>query len=681
MVYYYPLTEQLKTLMQLPEYRELLLYESRRSRSDAWISDVYDTPRWRKIAGAPTATLERIVLHYCVDGFPVYGRKEILSAKPLQTMILSLAPWLRSQSKHMLVQMLIPAGLKGVAAKKYYDWAANFEMNSLNRRGVDGVRVLIYGDTLDTPGRRELLNIQSVSAFYPCPHCLHTWQPGLRRQVHAGFRRFLPENSRWRQREFTFNGHRYMFRDVEVRAPPLTRTDETVGVMVSLATPGKPFYGHKGPRFFDKWIGTTIEASACDLMHDKKIFCEMCIKGLVGHSSNGMYKGWAKDNQHRADCKAYNIFPDFHNGTNIRPPWRLSKDAVKTVDRRVCRMWWPHYVDKLCRDNHSFWTRSDRMWKATHKHYALMVILPTCLHGFVPAVHTALLTIVDALRRLDGEVISIAEALRRGVEPGSFVIAKDPELCRMWGQQLIRGLILLEGSFPVAHINPGLHHMVHYAAQTVVLGLLRWLGMQAFERNNKRVKSLVRNTNQPLATLAHNLLLDIATRFISLSERPDSEFSERPPLCILLSRRPGLHTVTRRERFFLSVYGITSFACVRVWMAARIVNVHFRAGEWGSHRCGSVIVMMYGGRSRYCVVQKFLRVQRRSFAQVMWLSKPKYPYAPNRLVVRVRVLPPNVGRCIVAVEDIVPCRVGVIPDDDGVHYFMLREKGVDRVSR
>ena len=427
-------------------------------------------------------------------------------------------------------------------------------------------------------------------------------------------------------------------------------------------------------------LGTSFEGSACDPMHDEKVFCEMFVKCLVGRGSNGMYKGWSKDAQHRADCRAYNIFPDFVNDEDTLPPWRLSKAGVKILDQRVCSMWWPHYLDKLCRDGHSFWTHSDRMWKAAHKEYVLMVILPTCLHGFVPKVHTALLTIVEALRRLHGEVLSINEALRRGVEPGSSVLPACEQRVRMWGEQLLRGMILLEGTFPVAHINPASHHFVHYGGQTAKLGSLGWLSMKTFERNNKRIKGLVRNTNEPISTLANNIMLDIATRFISLSDRPDSEFSERPPFCLLLARRPGRYTVTQRERFDLSVHGITSFGCVRVFAVARILNVHFRAGEWGSQRCGSVIVTNYCGRSRYCVVQKFLRVQRRSFAQVMWLSKPIYPYAPNRLVVRVRVLEPNVHRCIVAVEDIVPTRIGVIPDEDGVHYFMLREKGIDSVN-
>ena len=58
----------------------------------------------------------------------------------------------------MLVHVLIPAELKGQSAKKYYDWFGT-EMTDLFRNGVDGVRIMLYGTTLDTPGRRKLLNM------------------------------------------------------------------------------------------------------------------------------------------------------------------------------------------------------------------------------------------------------------------------------------------------------------------------------------------------------------------------------------------------------------------------------------------------------------------------------------------------------------------------------------------
>lgn len=108
------------------------------------------------------------------------------------------------------------------------------------------------------------------------------------------------------------------------------------------------------------------------------------------------------------------------------------------------------------------------------------------------------------LRQLDGYLLSIFESLTRGVRPGSHVANKEE--VSMWGEMLVRGLVLLEGSFPVSHLNPALHHLVHYGMQTAKGGLLRWVAMWCFERNNKRMKRLVRNTGARCeSSLAGNL--------------------------------------------------------------------------------------------------------------------------------------------------------------------------------
>ena len=238
--WYFPLCEQIRSMIQIPHFRECLMYEKthrrlRRCHSDNFMCDIYDSPRWKEFAGPPGNNLTRIVLHSCVDGCPAFDREQVESVKPIQYWFCNLPPWLRYKLRYMLVHALIPAHLKGQAAKKYYDWLGT-EMTDLFRNGVDGVRIMIYGSTLDTPGRRELLNMQAVTAFYPCPHCLHTWQPGLRTQVYGGYRRFLPVDSPWRQKTFRFNGHLYQYRDVEQRPPPALRTDRNVQVMAARGT-------------------------------------------------------------------------------------------------------------------------------------------------------------------------------------------------------------------------------------------------------------------------------------------------------------------------------------------------------------------------------------------------------------------------------------------------------------
>ena len=73
--WYIPLKNQLLTLLKNPEYRELLLWETRRGSATGYMSDVYDTPRWREVAGEATKTLSRIVYQICVDAFPWQSRK------------------------------------------------------------------------------------------------------------------------------------------------------------------------------------------------------------------------------------------------------------------------------------------------------------------------------------------------------------------------------------------------------------------------------------------------------------------------------------------------------------------------------------------------------------------------------------------------------------------------------
>ena len=111
--WYFPIRDQLRSLLKSPKYRDLLMYESRRKRNHTVMSDIYDSPRWHEIAGPPTVNLERIVIQLCVDGIPAHNRKECGSVKPIQSMILSLPPWLRYQANNMLVHMILPAHLKG----------------------------------------------------------------------------------------------------------------------------------------------------------------------------------------------------------------------------------------------------------------------------------------------------------------------------------------------------------------------------------------------------------------------------------------------------------------------------------------------------------------------------------------------------------------------------------------
>lgn len=114
---------------------------------------------------------------------------------------------------------------------------------------------------------------------------------------------------------------------------------------------------------------------------------------------------------------------------------------------------------------------------------------------------------------------------------------------------------------------------------------------------------------------------------------------------------------------------------------AYVLGVHFKVDEWGSRRCGSVVTTIHEGRSRYCIVNDFIRVANKDFACVTWLSKPHYPYAPIPLVVRVHLHAEiqNTMPSLLPLNTIDPTPVLVEPDNDDVHYYMMRVQGFDRV--
>ena len=122
------------------------------------------------------------------------------------------------------------------------------------------------------------------------------------------------------------------------------------------------------------------------------------------------------------------------------------------------------------------------MWKARRKYRLLYFMLVTQLRDQVPAVCNALNLFVWAMRRLEGQVYSydVAVSPEMNILPGSRAVhiagLDQAEV------DLKLGLSLLEGCFPVSHLNPGLKHFVHCPEFTRSHSILRILWMMAFER-------------------------------------------------------------------------------------------------------------------------------------------------------------------------------------------------------
>lgn len=166
---------------------------------------------------------------------------------------------------------------------------------------------------MDTKGREELLGMVTCQSYQGCAVCTHSWSPGAlagkRQCICDGYRRFLSSTSRARQKEFTYKGHRYQYRNVEERAKPVTRDDEFVRKAVSLATERKSFAGHKTAPLPARWSGYSWwSMNVPDLMHDMKNLCDTIVRILVGKTSDG-YTGWSKDAAHRKQSETLGVFP------------------------------------------------------------------------------------------------------------------------------------------------------------------------------------------------------------------------------------------------------------------------------------------------------------------------------------------------------------------------------------
>ena len=124
---------------------------------------------------------------------------------------------------------------------------------------------------------------------------------------------------------------------------------------------------------------------------------------------------------------------------------------------------------------------------------------------------------------------------------------------------------------------------------------------------------------------------------------------------------------------------------IHEFKVAHILGKHFRAGEWGSFRCGSVITCVMEGCSLYARVNRFLKVDNddcEGYASVTWFGIPNYPFVIP-LVVKCSKSEPDhlvdeLG-CIIRVTQIDPSQVMVERSIYRTHCFMMRDSGFDTV--
>ena len=249
-VFYFPLRTKLQALLKNPNYRHMINHECFREKVPDIMSDVFDSPAWERFMGPVVFPNNRIGLQICMDGIPAFSFAKDLSLKPVECKVLSLPPSVREKIDNILLMMLMPDTIK-TGQKKYFDFAAHYELRDLYQSGVEGVKVKIFASSMDTPGRAEMLGMQNCQAYQSCCVCTHTWSRGPRTKcMYDGYRCFLPTGSPGRQQRVVWRGHVFHYRDCEARPIPERRTDSLVYASVKMAEDRRqPILGHSGLDF------------------------------------------------------------------------------------------------------------------------------------------------------------------------------------------------------------------------------------------------------------------------------------------------------------------------------------------------------------------------------------------------------------------------------------------------
>ena len=122
-----------------------------------------------------------------------------------------------------------------------------------------------------------------------------------------------------------------------------------------------------------------------DIAHNLSCVWLMFVRIIVGVDP-------LHDRRHRAECELRNVFPTIwlrNRGAQAPLPWRLSGENLDAVDARVCSLVYPHHCVTVGNIHRSFWKDSTCAWKMSQRIFAMLIIMSTCLRGYIPALHTA----------------------------------------------------------------------------------------------------------------------------------------------------------------------------------------------------------------------------------------------------------------------------------------------------
>jgi len=289
--------------------------------------------------------------------------------------------------------------------------------------GVQLIHTLLRLHSL-LPARQRRFSILFVARMLPQGNfffkysftllCRACREPGLgdeTKLIFDGYRTYLSTASRGRRRRVGYRGQLYEYYRECTRPPPKIRDNDFVGDAIAFAIHRKsPFMGHKRLPLMSRWPGFDwYRMNPPDVMHglsfiwklpiyyiykpnysltvcsvllfsDSKIVCEMLLKIMIGpglrvvEDLQGGWR-WSKDSKHRRESQELGIFRDIWPDRDGPLPWRLTRDQLRILNKRMQRIVWPHYMDRMYYDGCSFWLKPGRLWKSRRKVIIIFILV------------------------------------------------------------------------------------------------------------------------------------------------------------------------------------------------------------------------------------------------------------------------------------------------------------------
>lgn len=145
----------MRALLGTTKYLKMCQHEFERPKNPNLLTDIYDGTAWQEFMGECVYPNNRLGLVGCGDGIPAFAAGT-LSLNPWMFQNASLPPAVRVKAKYMILFMLMQSSVKHEMQRKYFEFAAKYELNDLATNGINGIKIKIFTTTMDTKGREEL---------------------------------------------------------------------------------------------------------------------------------------------------------------------------------------------------------------------------------------------------------------------------------------------------------------------------------------------------------------------------------------------------------------------------------------------------------------------------------------------------------------------------------------------